>query len=108
MDEAEQTKLAEPTAVASLDVEILHVDMEEPLRDETVAVTAAAFKANTPFAQLGQREMAKQIKTQMEEKFGGAWHVVVGTNFAAFVTHETGNLIYMSIGATLIFVFKHG
>ena len=33
-------------------------------------------------------EVAKMIKIEFDKKFGGAWHVLVGKHFGAYVTHE--------------------
>ena len=49
-------------------------------------------------------EVAKMIKIEFDKKFGGAWHVLVGKHFSAYVTHEAmgkeraGGLIYFHIG----------
>lgn len=52
--------------------------------------------------------MARQIKASMDEAYPGAWHCIVGSNFAAYVTHESGSLLYLSIGSILVFLYKHG
>ena len=55
--------------------------------------------------------MALYIKKALEEKedkFGGSWHVIVGTNFGSFVSYETKcvNLFYLEhIG---FLMFRHG
>lgn len=34
------------------------------------------------------KDIAQQVKEQLDAK-GGCWHVIVGTSFGSFVTHET-------------------
>ena len=59
-------------------------------------------------------EVAKMIKIEFDKKFGGAWHVLVGKHFGAYVTHEAmgkeraGGLIYFHIGQAAFLIFRHG
>jgi dynein light chain LC8-type len=41
-------------------------------------------------------------------RYPGAWHVVVGTSFGSYVTHEVSSIIYFFVGAVGFLVFKHG
>lgn len=34
------------------------------------------------------KELAEVVKREFDEKYGGAWHVIVGKAFGSFVTHE--------------------
>jgi dynein light chain LC8-type len=54
-----------------------------------------------------QFEQAKAIKDHFDKAYGPAWHVIVGENYASFVTHEFGTMVYFSVGSTNILVFKH-
>ena len=42
----------------------------------------------------------KQIKEQMDKKFGEPWHVVAGEGFGFTVQHEAKHLCYMFFGGT--------
>lgn len=54
------------------------------------------------------QQVALVIKEAMEEKCTGAWHVVVGEHFGAFVTHEVKSMVYLHVGQVRILVFRHG
>ena len=90
-------------------VEELSFDMPEAQRAEVGGIIKDAYRKHTPYGQAsGQRDMAKLIKETLDDKYGGAWHVIVGSNFGSFVTHEMGSLLFASIGATNVFIYQHG
>jgi len=45
-----------------------------------------------------EQEIATYMKRSFETKYKSNWHCVVGRNFGAHVTHETGRYIYFHIG----------
>jgi len=53
-------------------------------------------------------EVAQEITQACVEKFGGAWHTIVGKSYGSFVSHEDKNLVYISIGQVLVLTYKHG
>mmetsp|Transcript_9757 Transcript_9757/g.17966 ORF Transcript_9757/g.17966 Transcript_9757/m.17966 type:complete len:120 (+) Transcript_9757:179-538(+) len=53
-------------------------------------------------------QVAEFITKGLSEKFGGAWHTIVGKSYGSFVTHEDASLVYFSIGQVLVLTFKHG
>ncbi|CAM9290296.1 unnamed protein product [Heterosigma akashiwo] len=54
------------------------------------------------------QDVAGKIKTSIEEKCGGSWHIVVGKNFGSFVTHQTRSIIYFFLGEVGFLIFRHG
>eukprot|EP00630_Chrysocystis_fragilis_P004849 CAMPEP_0197391048 /NCGR_PEP_ID=MMETSP1165-20131217/2828_1 /TAXON_ID=284809 /ORGANISM="Chrysocystis fragilis, Strain CCMP3189" /LENGTH=100 /DNA_ID=CAMNT_0042916587 /DNA_START=45 /DNA_END=347 /DNA_ORIENTATION=+ len=54
------------------------------------------------------QDVAKVVKENLEEKYSGSWHVVCGTSFGSHVTHESRNILFCSLGATNLLIFKHG
>ncbi|CAK0787088.1 hypothetical protein CVIRNUC_010304 [Coccomyxa viridis] len=58
--------------------------MESDVKDEAADICVAAaekYKDNLEKA-------AQVIKDALDKKFGGRWHVVIGTDFAHRITHE--------------------
>lgn len=53
-----------------------------------------------------EHDMAGEIKAKFDYLFGKQWHCVVGRNFAAHVTHESGNFIYFYVGQRGVLLFK--
>ena len=45
-----------------------------------------------------EQQVASYLKNKFEQKYKSNWHCVVGRNFSAHVTHETGRYIYFYIG----------
>lgn len=53
-------------------------------------------------------EVAAAVRKDAAAKAPGTWHVVVGSSFGSFVTHETGTMAYFFVGSTAFLIFKHG
>ena len=61
---------------------IKNVDMSEEMQQETVDIaTTALEKFNI------EKDIAAQIKKELDRRHGPTWHVVVGKNFGSYVTH---------------------
>ena len=61
---------------------IKNVDMSEEMQQESVDITSAALeKFNI------EKDIAAQIKKELDRRHGPTWHVVVGKNFGSYVTH---------------------
>ena len=54
------------------------------------------------------KDIAQSIKDSVGAKYPGTWHVIVGRNFGAFVTHETKHYTYFYIGQMAFLVYKSG
>ena len=90
-------------------IQFLSYEMGEALRADLYAVVKEAYTAHYVWeTQSGQRQMAAAIKEELDTRHGEPWHVIVGSSFACFVTHETDAMAYLSVGPTQVFVFKHG
>mmetsp|Transcript_55200 Transcript_55200/g.121007 ORF Transcript_55200/g.121007 Transcript_55200/m.121007 type:complete len:111 (-) Transcript_55200:25-357(-) len=88
--------------------EFFTVDMKSDMRDFAVeAARKGVIKLNkNEIRQLW--EVAEVIKLEMDRQYPGAWHVLVGKSFGAFVTQQANCLIYFSIGQASFLIFKHG
>jgi len=55
-----------------------------------------------------EMEIAANIKEVFETEYGPSWHCTVGRRFGTYVTHETKNYIFMSVGNLYILLYKCG
>eukprot|EP01029_Cantina_marsupialis_P028828 TRINITY_DN778052_c0_g1_i1.p1 TRINITY_DN778052_c0_g1~~TRINITY_DN778052_c0_g1_i1.p1 ORF type:complete len:106 (-),score=20.09 TRINITY_DN778052_c0_g1_i1:75-392(-) len=85
----------------------LVTDMGEEMENFAWSTTKHALKDWTA-KDFEQYDIAKQIKNDFEEKYGGAWHVVVGREFGSHVSYETDHLTFFSIGELRFLIYKHG
>jgi dynein light chain LC8-type len=53
-----------------------------------------------------ESSISKHIKTHFDFKYGPTWHCIVGSDFRAFVTHESKHFIFFYIGKTAICLYK--
>ena len=61
---------------------IKNVDMSEEMQQETVDIASAALEKYNI-----EKDIAAQIKKELDRRFNPTWHVVVGKNFGSYVTH---------------------
>ncbi|KAH8071499.1 protein C-terminal leucine carboxyl O-methyltransferase [Aureococcus anophagefferens] len=55
-----------------------------------------------------EMEVSKHIKAHFDQKYGPTWHCIVGSDFRAYVTHESKNFIFFYQGKTAICLYKCG
>ena len=55
-----------------------------------------------------EKDIATFLKKELDQLYGPTWHVVVGTSFGSYVTHEQGFFIYFYIGELAFLAFKSG
>jgi len=71
-----------------------------------------AFAEKVVVDALGQfsveEEIAGYIKEQFDTSYQPSWHCTVGRRFGTYVTHETKNYIFMSVGNLYILLYKCG
>lgn len=80
-------------------------DMSQEAQDKVLAMLPAILDPLLAGTAL-ERDVAHELKTQLDTEFGSTWHVVVGKNFGSFVTHEQGNFMYCYRGAFAVLLFK--
>jgi hypothetical protein len=49
---------------------------------------------------------AQLIKTNMDKKFGAAWHCVIGEGFGFEITYQAKNMVYVYYGHIGILAYK--
>ena len=59
------------------------------------AVREAEGALETSF---NERRIAQLMKAAFEKRFKNNWHCVVGRDFGAYVTHESGRFLFFYIG----------
>ncbi|CAM9669936.1 unnamed protein product [Chrysoparadoxa australica] len=82
---------------------ISDMDDHGEMRVDAMAWAAAAIETK-PF----ERDISKEIKQKFDEKYGPCWFCVCGTDFKAFVTHESKHFIFFYHGKMAICLYKAG
>lgn len=92
------------------------------MKHDALSVAAAALEANPEEKDISRHikvlslfllEFSFQIirtnwQTFFDQKYGPTWHCIVGSDFRAFVTHESKHFIFFYIGKTAICLYKSG
>lgn len=68
------------------------------------AVVGIAVEAISKYSV--EKDIAADVKKELDRRFGIAWHVIVGKNFGSYVTHESKHFIYFYVGPLAFLVFK--
>ncbi|KAK4047399.1 Dynein light chain [Microbotryomycetes sp. JL201] len=55
-----------------------------------------------------EKDIASHIKREADKLWEPTWHVVIGRSFGSYVTHTSGNFIYMYINQLAFLIFKAG
>ncbi|CAM9190282.1 unnamed protein product [Ectocarpus sp. 8 AP-2014] len=55
-----------------------------------------------------EKEISRAIKSKFEVKYGPTWHCIVGTDFKAFVTHESKHFVFFYHGKMAFCLYKAG
>ena len=50
--------------------------------------------------------VAEEIKNEFDKHYKATWHVIVGSNFGSFVTHENKSMVFLEVEGFSILVFK--
>ena len=51
-------------------------------------------------------DVVKKVKGFFDQKYGPAWHVFIGKDFGAHVTHVSRTFIYFYLGDKAVMIFK--
>eukprot|EP00636_Phaeomonas_parva_P005411 CAMPEP_0118884510 /NCGR_PEP_ID=MMETSP1163-20130328/23322_1 /TAXON_ID=124430 /ORGANISM="Phaeomonas parva, Strain CCMP2877" /LENGTH=90 /DNA_ID=CAMNT_0006822305 /DNA_START=125 /DNA_END=397 /DNA_ORIENTATION=- len=70
-------------------------DMDEhgDMKSDAISIAQQAIEAKSEEAAI-----SKLIKEAFDKKYGPTWHCIVGSDFRAFVTHESKHFIFFYIG----------
>ena len=80
-------------------------DMDEhgEMKRDAMSRAAMAIEQSTE-----EKAISRDIKGYMDQKYGPTWHCIVGSDFRAYVTHESKHFIFFYIGKTAICLYKAG
>ncbi|KAG5180947.1 dynein light chain type 1-domain-containing protein [Tribonema minus] len=79
------------------------MDDHSEMRTDAQAWAAAAIESHAE-----EKAISKDIKGRMDDKYGPTWHCIVGTDFKAYVTHETKTFMFFYHGKMAICLYKAG
>ena len=79
------------------------MDEHGEMKADALTVAAAAIETSVT-----EKEQSKHIKHFFDGKYGPTWHVIVGCDFKAEVTHEAKTFFFFYIGKTAICLYKAG
>ena len=84
------------------------VDMpDDMIRDLIQTSTSLLSSCEDLDGPAGDKSL-QDLKRYLDGKWNPNWHVVVGKNFGAFVTHETRCFIYFYFMEKAIMIYKAG
>ena len=72
------------------------------MKNDALKVAAAAIEGNQE-----EKDISKHIKAHFDQKYGPTWHCIVGSDFRAFVTHESKHFIFFYVGKLAICLYKN-
>mmetsp|Transcript_30763 Transcript_30763/g.56930 ORF Transcript_30763/g.56930 Transcript_30763/m.56930 type:complete len:101 (-) Transcript_30763:472-774(-) len=55
-----------------------------------------------------EKAIANHVKRAFDAKHGPTWHVVAGSDFKAYATHESKTFFFFYVGKTAICMYKAG
>jgi len=88
---------------------INYSEMNENDQSSAVEITLNAIKAQEKSDRpMYHKDLAQTIKQQLDLARGGTWHVIVGSSFGCFVSHETKSMLHFFIGNLAFLVWRHG
>eukprot|EP00518_Triparma_eleuthera_P004416 CAMPEP_0182463818 /NCGR_PEP_ID=MMETSP1319-20130603/7978_1 /TAXON_ID=172717 /ORGANISM="Bolidomonas pacifica, Strain RCC208" /LENGTH=95 /DNA_ID=CAMNT_0024663403 /DNA_START=39 /DNA_END=326 /DNA_ORIENTATION=+ len=82
-------------------------DMDDHGEMKADAQSVAAQAIDDPHMKT-ERDQSQHIKRFFDAKYGPTWHVIIGCDFKAHVTHEAKTFFFFYIGKTAICLFKAG
>lgn len=97
MHETENKKDEEKKISSMTHALVRHSDMAPEMRTEAMELCIVACEK---FPE-DKESATKLIKEEMDKKFNGHWHAVVGEGYGFEVTHEMKKVLYMFFGGNL-------
>ncbi|GAB4850204.1 hypothetical protein Ancab_029498 [Ancistrocladus abbreviatus] len=80
-------------------------DTDMPMKMQ-IQAKAAASQALDLYDVFDCRSIAAHIKKEFDNRYGGGWQCVVGSNFGCFFTHKKGTFIYFTLETLNFLIFK--
>ena len=83
-------------------------DMKQEYKEYAFQICEEAFRKSMNEENIYFKHMAEHIKSNMDEKFGGSWHVCVGKDFGNYVTYESHTMLLFWINHIGFLIWKFG
>ena len=82
-------------------IDVKNVDMTDEMKEDVLMMAKHAISQCVV-----EKDIARLIKIDADNKFGQTWHCIVGRNFGSFVTHEANYFIFFYIDKLAILLFR--
>ena len=79
------------------------MDEHGDMKQDAMNVAQQAIEAHQM-----EKDISRFIKAFFDKKYGPTWHCFVGSDFRAFVTHESKHFIFFYVGKIAICLYKCG
>jgi len=89
-------------------MKMVHCNMTQEMSQHCVSSAAFKLKDYEKGEYSHFKDVAKELKSDFEKKFGGTWHIIVGKSFGSFITAEHNRVLYFFIGSVGFLFFGHG
>jgi len=84
-------------------------DMSAQLQATVVELVSRAFDtASASSTANRERDIAADIRKELDKSEGRTWNVIIGKSFGADVTHETKKYCQVQFGELTILIWKSG
>jgi len=86
-------------------VKVIKTDMSDELQTNVINIVRNAIDKCLSKNKL-DKDMAVEIKKELDKKFPHAWHVIIGKHFAVSITHTAKCLLFFTMGSYNILCFR--
>jgi len=86
-------------------VKVTKTDMSDEMQSNVINIVRNAIDKCLAKNKL-DKDMAVEIKKELDKKFPHAWHIIIGKHFAVSITHTAKNLLFFTMGSYNILCFK--
>ncbi|KAL1227443.1 Dynein light chain [Trichinella pseudospiralis] len=76
-------------------------DMSDEMRETTIRIVKQACAKHTT-----EKDIALEVKSEMDKTFAGPWLCIVGKCYGSYVTSENGTYIYLYYKQMAFLIFK--
>mmetsp|Transcript_29174 Transcript_29174/g.43017 ORF Transcript_29174/g.43017 Transcript_29174/m.43017 type:complete len:101 (+) Transcript_29174:223-525(+) len=83
--------------------QICDMDEHSEMKSDAISVATNAIESH-----IQEKDQANHIKRAFDAKYGPTWHVIVGSDFKAYGTHEAKTFFFFYVGKAAICMYKAG
>jgi len=90
-------------------VKVNYTELHENDQNAVIEIAVNAMKTQEKSERpVYHKDIAQIVKQQLDTIKGGTWHVIVGSSFGCFVSHECKTMLHFFIGNIAFLIWKHG